>query len=65
MNREEAKTALQKGERVSHPFFPKISYIEQVGEDYVFEDGFIMPIDLFWKYRENDTWNDGWFIIET
>jgi hypothetical protein len=64
MTREEAKEALEKGERITHIFFPKISWIEQKGEDYIYEDGFVMPIDLFWKYRENDMWKEDWTVIE-
>lgn len=68
MNIEEAKIALQKGSRVSHPLLPKRVWIEQTGDEYWFEDGqdsVIITVELFWKYRDTKSdWENGWFIIE-
>ena len=64
MNREEAKLALEKGERVNHPSQPIKWWIEQDGKEYKCENGHVISIEDFWKYREGEDFDKDWSIIE-
>lgn len=64
MNREEIKLALEQGERVRHIHFPARWWIEQEGENYKWENGHLILIETFWKYRESDEFDKDWSIIE-
>lgn len=63
MNKEQAITALEQGEKVRHVNFPARWHIEQDGQTYKWENGYTMPIETFWKNRTGDVWDKDWSVI--
>ena len=63
MNKDEAIHELMNGKTLTHRFFSDDESIRQprseIGE-YEFEDGVKTSVTMFWHFRQQDYWNDGW-----
>ena len=65
MTRNEAKTALEQGEKLTHASFTNEEWVK--GEDggfiYIFEDGVrCSPYD-FWRYRGYSSFDNDWKLL--
>lgn len=63
MNKEQAKAALEQGEKVRHVNFPARWHIEQTSLGYQWENGYITSLETFWKYRTGEIWDKDWSVI--
>ena len=59
MNREEAKKALDRGQRVRHRYFAKGCWVELYGsEEVVWDNSDTTKRDIFWrKWSEKEDWS--------
>jgi hypothetical protein len=64
MNKEQAKLALMRGKRLTHPTFID-EWVEGHGDKYRFEDGNITTPDEFWRYRQSPAFDKDWQIVDT
>ena len=63
MNKQEAKEALNCGEKITHWLFSKNEYIEHENSlQYKDENGYRIRKDEFWKFREGSNFDEGWSI---
>lgn len=62
MSRSEAIQALSEGKKVTHRYFTDDEFIYQEGSYYVDKDGNKLEPELFWKDRENEGFETGWFL---
>lgn len=65
MTREEAKTAINEGKKVTHCYFTMDEYVYLKDGNYWFEDGVHCSPKSFWELRNGSHFNDGWEIYET
>jgi len=67
MNKSEAKTAIERGKRVTHVNFTPTEWVTvaNVGMPYLyeFEDGVDQYSDEFWNLRTDPTWQTGWRLF--
>ena len=63
MTKEEAIKAMKQGQRVTHKYFSPNEWvtINKSGE-YLFEDGYTISEQQFWKLRSSNEWETGWSI---
>ena len=63
MTKDEAIQELRNGKTLTHRFFSDDEAIRQpraeIGE-YEFEDGVKTSATIFWHFRQQDYWNNGW-----
>jgi len=60
MTKQEAIAAMGIGETVSHSSFTDKEWLRDDGRMFEFEDGCKCSYSVFWSFREQDSWNDGW-----
>jgi len=64
MTKIEAIQAMGEGKKVCHRFFGSDEWLTMTsGGLYVFEDGCEINEGLFWLYRIDAKWNDGWSVF--
>ena len=66
MTKEEAIQAMKEGKKVTHRFFTDDEFVRQPKpeiDEYEFEDGVVTSNILFWHFRKEEYWNDGWEIF--
>lgn len=64
MTKSEALDAMAKGEKMAHSGFTGEEWIKSDGRlGYIFEDDCRCSVIMFWRYRTEDIWNDGWRIV--
>ena len=65
LTKEEAIKAMREiGVKISHTLFLPEEYIYSIREGTIStEDGMIHDENDFWKFRQGDVWETGWFII--
>jgi len=66
MDKAEALKALQHGKKLTHRWFTSEEWIESVdgrASTYRFEDGCICNDAEFWKFRSDESWDNGWSIF--
>lgn len=63
MTKEEAIKAMAAGKRVTHRLFSSDEWV-RINSDglYQFEDEVVCHSSEFWKYRDHQHWNAGWFL---
>lgn len=64
LTKEQAVEAMQAGSKVRHWLFSKGEWIKICGPWYKFEDGCICDFDEFWRYRQEEIWNNGWELVK-
>ncbi len=63
MTQDEALTAIQHGEKVTHKYFTPNEYITKGTQGGImFEDGIQTTWFEFFRLRKEDYWKDGWSI---
>jgi len=66
MTKEEAKAAIERGDKVTHEYFSDNEWVtvsEFHPAYYKFEDGIQQRSGDFWEMRNfSSDWNDGWSI---
>ena len=62
MNKQEAKTALIEGKKITHSVFYKHEFVHI--KDGVVTDERKYVHDRFWSLRLDDRWSNGWSIWE-
>jgi hypothetical protein len=66
MNKVEAIAAMLRGEKVTHEWFTKDEWMTYEGGKIVLEDGVRCHPSEFWRWRTDDSWNNGYSLfIET
>ncbi|RTK96452.1 MAG: hypothetical protein EKK64_04000 [Neisseriaceae bacterium] len=65
MDREEAKTAIKEGKKLTHDYFMEGEFVMKDIEDgmVIFEDGIRQVECAFWAFRSGEHWNEGWQIF--
>lgn len=63
MTKEEAIKAMSEGKKVTHRHFLDSEWITMNGNWFLFEDGVTCSQYEFWKWREDESWKDGWEIF--
>lgn len=58
MNKSEAKAELKKGAVLTHKYFTPDEFISEKEGVIIDENGY--KLHDFWKYRENEGFEDGW-----
>lgn len=61
MNRYEAAQALKEGKKLTHKYFSPDEWVMGIDDGYyLMEDGVQCTAAEFWKYRQQEFFNDGW-----
>ncbi len=64
MTKTEAILALKEGKRLTHEHFTQEEWVKMGNEgQMILEDGVEITPDEFWRWRQNESWNTGWEII--
>lgn len=63
MNREEAKTKLEQGKKISHIVLSDSAYVYSNGGFIYDESGCKIKADVFWKIYAGLKFYDGWFEV--
>jgi predicted choloylglycine hydrolase len=65
MTRFEAAQALKTGNvKLTHMYFTPEEWVMGIGDGkYLLEDGVICSAAEFWKWRQQEFFNDGWEIF--
>jgi len=65
MTRFEAAQALIKGKKLTHRYFTPDEWVKGNGDGtYLLEDGYTCTAAEFWKFRQQEFFNDGWKIFK-
>jgi len=65
MTRFEAAQALKAGKKLTHEYFSPDEWVKGNGYgDYFLEDGVVCSAAEFWKWRQQQFFNDGWKLFE-
>ena len=64
MSKDEAIKAMRDGMKVTHRHFSSEEWMKETGRLYEFEDGCLCEFEEFWRYREDDSWLEGWKIFQ-
>lgn len=62
MNKEQAKAALKAGMTIVHEYFSEDEFIYMEGDVLKDEKGYHMHD--FWDYRQDETFDEGWEVID-
>jgi len=66
MNKDQAKLALLQGKKLSHRYFSQGEWVKLYSStQYIFEDGCISRIDLFWSIRNGNSWDRDWSEVKS
>lgn len=63
MTKEEAIDKMKKGIKVTHRYFSKNEWMTMDNGKIVLEDGFRCSTHEFWRWRTDESWNDGYSLI--
>jgi len=63
MNKQEAKLAMQEGEKVTHRYFTPNEWMTMKYGMIALEDGVICPTEEFWQWRTDPVWDDGYKLF--
>ena len=64
MTRFTAIQAMRSGKKVTHKYFSKGEWATQDNGQILLEDGVKCSPAEFWKYRQEEFFNDGWEIFQ-
>jgi len=65
MTRYEAAQALKAGKKLSHTYFSPDEWVKGNGDGkYILEDDVVCTAAEFWKWRQQEFFNDGWKLFE-
>lgn len=64
MTRGEAIKAMREGKKVTHKYFSPDEWATQVNGLIHLEDGVRCEPNEFWKYRQQEFFNEGWEIFK-
>jgi len=64
MTKDEAIKSMRAGNKVTHKYFTDGEWITIKDGSYLFEDGYLCQPEVFWHYKLNAAWEDGWSAIE-
>jgi len=64
MNKEQAKEAMRKGEKLTHPTFTDEEWITEKDSKILTEEGYLHNMVEFWSYRQLPAFDEDWSIIE-
>ena len=62
MTKQEAKQAMSEGKKVTHQNFASNEWMTIDGNQILLEDGVRCSQYEFWRWRTNESWNDGYSI---
>ena len=63
MTKQEAIAEMQKGNKVRFKDFSPDEWMTMKNGNIVLEDGVRCCPDEFWKWRTNESWNDGYSLV--
>jgi hypothetical protein len=65
MTKDEAIQAMNEGKTVRHRYFSDDEWMKKNSNNsYIFEDGVICPVNMFWSDRYQPDWEFDWEIVE-
>jgi len=65
MNKSEMLEALDRGAKATHKYFSIDEWIQRHSRGHlIFEDGVICSDREFFTIRSDDSWDNGWHIID-
>jgi hypothetical protein len=65
MTRYEAAQALKAGKKLTQTYFSPDEWVMGLGDgNYLLEDGCKCTAAEFWKWRQQEFFNDGWKLFE-
>lgn len=64
MNQQEARIALNKGEKITHTYFSHNEFITVKGGNLVDENNYILGWEIFWGIRQHKGWQEDWSIYQ-
>ncbi|EGQ9284559.1 hypothetical protein F7U66_01630 [Vibrio parahaemolyticus] len=62
MNRSEAIDALKLGKTLKHRYFAPGESVRREGPWYILGDGSRCMPPHFWRARQSESFDDGWFV---
>lgn len=65
MNKEEAIKAMSDGKKVAHRYFSPNEWMTLSENQIVLEDGVQCSQYEFWRWRTDESWNDGYKLFES
>jgi hypothetical protein len=63
MSKNEAIQEMQKGNKVTHRYFSPNEWMTMQNGKIVLEDGVRCDPPEFWRWRTQDSWNDGYELF--
>jgi hypothetical protein len=63
MTKEEAIKAMSEGKKVTHRHFSSNEWMIMNGNQILLEDGIQCSQYEFWRWRTDESWNDGYEIF--
>lgn len=63
MTKQEAIKAMQKGQKVTHRYFTPNEWMTIENGQIVLEDGVRCSPYEFWRWRTDESWNDGYTLL--
>ena len=64
MTKEEAIKLMRSGVKITHRNFSYVEWMTMKGFTIVLEDGVECDDFDFWRWRTDESWNDGYSIFE-
>ena len=63
LTKQQAIEAMNNNQKVSHTHFSEEEWIKKDCHLYEFEDGCRCNFDEFWSFRDDPSWENGWYIV--
>lgn len=64
MTKSEAIAAMAAGKKVTHHYFSSDEWVTIENGKILLEDGVRCSPMEFWRWRMNESWNEGWELFE-
>lgn len=64
MTKSEAIEQMQLGKKLTHHYFDSKEWATMENGKIVLEDGVKCYPNEFWKWRTNESWNEGWELFQ-
>lgn len=64
MTKQDAIQAMREGKKVTHEHFSSNEWMMMVDDRILLEDGVICSQYEFWRWRTNESWNQGYSLFK-
>jgi len=65
MTKQDAIGVMTQGVKVTHDTFSNEEWITMKDDSILTEEGYLMNPIEFWSYRQNKSFDDGWYLYNS